>query len=309
LLLRLLQPLPYAALGEENRHFIPTLRLDGVEATIDFILVKKEHATRRRESLQQGEGHFLIRLDSDSLDMGRAQQIVDIISAAIVVVAPGDLLDRDLIVVPIPVELVSFDGSFYKVYEGDILALGQAEPIWKYFDEVGLRLELSSGMMFPGSTHEEIWGLLSVFVDQSLRKAALLYLESLRAYPVVLCAEERLQIDLYQPPPSLRDQTALENAFHQAFKAVEVLLGGPLPKEDRKLQHKLFKLKLKPDTELSRNKILIEIVREVEAARDRRAAHGKPYQEPFAFWEVAESQRLARFMITEIGRNTRDWEV
>ena len=163
--------------------------------------------------------------------------------------------------------------------------------------------------MFPGSIHEEIWGLLPVFVDQSLRKAALLYLESLRAYPIVLHAEERLQIDLYQTPPSLRDQTVLENAFHQAFKAVEVLLGGPLPKANRKLQRKLLKLELKPDTEVSRNKTLIEVIREVEAVRDRRAAHGKPYQEPFAFWEVAESQRLARFMVTEIGRHTRDREV
>ncbi|HDD31582.1 MAG TPA: hypothetical protein ENF72_03025 [Thermococcus litoralis] len=300
LLLHLLQPLPYAALGEKAHHFMPVLRLDDVGAVIDSILVREERSTQRSKSPQQGEGHFLILLDSDSLDMEKAQRIVDVISAAIAVIAPEVLLDRDLKVVPIPVNLIFRDDSYYVVYKSHLLALDQVEPIWEYFDKVNLRLELFSGIMFPGHIHKEIWELLPVFMKRpSLGKAALLYLESLRAYPVALYAEECLQISLDQRPPSLRDQTSLENAFFQAFKAVEVLLGGSLPKDDNKLRRKLHDIGLNPNTKLFVNKALIDIIQEVEKERDKRAGHGTFHRKPFAFREVLESQQLARFMVTE----------
>ncbi len=94
------------------------------------------------------------------------------------------------------------------------------------------------------------------------------------------------------------EQSLLENALQNAFKAVEAVLGDP-PKDDRKFFSKISSIGLDPNDEVSyTSKLpLHKVIRDMNDARDRKAAHGSTTNRTITVGEMMEYQACARLIV------------
>ena len=94
------------------------------------------------------------------------------------------------------------------------------------------------------------------------------------------------------------EQNMLENALQNAFKAVEAVLGDP-PKDDGKFFPKIRAIGLDPNKEVGYlNKMpLVKVIRNMNEARDKKAAHGSTTHRTITIGEMMEYQHCARFVV------------
>ena len=94
------------------------------------------------------------------------------------------------------------------------------------------------------------------------------------------------------------EQTALENALQNAFKAVEAVLGDP-PKDGVKFRAKMAAIGLDPDEEVGYGDKapLQTVVRGMSLARDKKAAHGSTLPRAITVGELMEFQACAQLIV------------
>lgn len=99
------------------------------------------------------------------------------------------------------------------------------------------------------------------------------------------------------------EQSRLENALQNAFKAIEALLGD-LPRDDNKLFAKMTSIGLDPQEEVGHARDLgqhgtrlYEFLRKMNKARDQRAAHGSTTDRKITVFEMLDYQACARFVV------------
>ncbi len=94
------------------------------------------------------------------------------------------------------------------------------------------------------------------------------------------------------------EQSRLENALQNAFKAVESVLGDP-PKDDRKFFLKIKDIGLDPYENVGYiNKLpLYKVIRDMNEARDKKAAHGTSLKRTITIGEMLEYQTCARYIV------------
>ncbi len=99
--------------------------------------------------------------------------------------------------------------------------------------------------------------------------------------------------------PNRFGQTTLENALQNAFKSVEAVLGDP-PKNDAKFFAKLNAIGLDPNEEVGYSfKLPIHtVIRNMNEARDKKAAHGSTIHRGITYGELMEFQACARYVVS-----------
>jgi hypothetical protein len=93
-------------------------------------------------------------------------------------------------------------------------------------------------------------------------------------------------------------QTNFEDALQRAFKAIEANIGDP-PKDDRRLLAKLTLHGIDPEEPVGyQEKIPIqEMIRRMNDARDKRAAHGSTRNRGIAIGDLLDFQACAEFIV------------
>ena len=94
------------------------------------------------------------------------------------------------------------------------------------------------------------------------------------------------------------EQNKLENALQNAFKAIECVLGDP-PKDDTKFFAKLKSIGLDPCEKVGyiRKLPLHQVIREMNVARDKKAAHGSTPRRAITVGEMLEYQACADLVL------------
>jgi hypothetical protein len=94
------------------------------------------------------------------------------------------------------------------------------------------------------------------------------------------------------------EQTAMENALQNAFKAVEAVIGDP-PTDDRKFFRKLRGIGLDPHEPVGygTKAPVHSVIRAMSDARDKRAAHGSTPHRRLGAAEVLEYAACAQYLI------------
>src|SRR5262249_11010308 len=80
-----------------------------------------------------------------------------------------------------------------------------------------------------------------------------------------------------QSPESRFERTQVEQAFQNAWKALEALLGGEPPTDDRRFRERLQAVGVDPDYRFghrSNPEALVDVLKRMRGTRDTRAAHG-----------------------------------
>lgn len=94
------------------------------------------------------------------------------------------------------------------------------------------------------------------------------------------------------------EQTKLENALQNAFKAIEAILGDP-PKDDTRFLAKIRSIGLDPGEEVgfTEKAPLHTVIRKMNEARDKKAAHGSTSQRIITISEMLEYQTCADLVV------------
>lgn len=94
------------------------------------------------------------------------------------------------------------------------------------------------------------------------------------------------------------EQTNLENALQNAFKAIEAILGDP-PKDDNRFFAKIRSIGLEPGMKIGyrEKSSLHEVIRRMNEARDKKAAHGSTSYRIITINEMLEYQACARLIV------------
>jgi len=95
-----------------------------------------------------------------------------------------------------------------------------------------------------------------------------------------------------------RIQSEWENALQNAFKAIEAVIGDP-PKDDRKFFHSLSSIGIDPADMVGYGEktSIANAIRVMNAARDKKAAHGSLASRELTIGEVLNHQACAKYVV------------
>jgi len=99
-------------------------------------------------------------------------------------------------------------------------------------------------------------------------------------------------------PRTASHQSHFEDALHNAFKAIEAVIGDP-PKDDRKFFETLTAIGVDPLEEVgySEKMAITTVIRNMNVARDKRSAHGSTRRRMIRPFELLEFQSCAEAII------------
>ena len=98
-------------------------------------------------------------------------------------------------------------------------------------------------------------------------------------------------------PKTSFEQIKFENALQNAFKSIEAIIGDP-SKDDRKLFVKLREVGVDPTEKIGLDQEPIsEIIRKMNIARDKKAAHGSTFDRDITVGEMLDYQFCARYIL------------
>lgn len=106
-------------------------------------------------------------------------------------------------------------------------------------------------------------------------------------------------------PESAFGRLKAEQAYHNAFKALEALIGGEPSRDDRKFRERLLAIGIDPDSVDQCSvpgETLMDILKRIRQTRDARAAHAgrtKASTREIAYSELNEAQRAIASAIAQ----------
>lgn len=241
------------------------------------------------------EGRLLLDLRPPA-DEQEAQLIADVI-CALLDLAHGPS-GMTLEIVPVGVQdgcRVSADDLLKDLHPFDPVYNAVAESWWPTDDPIKTAL-LCLPDVLASSPHP----------DQGLPGALLYYRVSTAEYAflgdsISWARSEEGQL----PPRSFFERAKVEQSFHNAFKAVEALLGGEPPRKDRRFRERLAAVGVDPDEkagyDASAREPIIDVLRRMHATRDKRAAHGgrtAGHARGITYYELMEAQAATAAVLT-----------
>jgi len=95
-----------------------------------------------------------------------------------------------------------------------------------------------------------------------------------------------------------REQNVFEAALHNAFKAIEAVIGDP-PRNDDKLFARLRAIGLNPHEKVGHDnkEELFKIIRKMNIARDKKSAHGSTRNRTLTLGEVFNYQFCSEYVV------------
>lgn len=158
----------------------------------------------------------------------------------------------------------------------------------------------------PSEVLDYVWHIVPVVLrNQSLMDAISFYRESITQAWVANDNVYDIMWENSDLPSSLVEKARVETAYHNAFKAIEAVVGEP-PKDEIKLRLILIRNGVNPDKIVGYDlygmkpakETLIKKVIDMHQARDKMAAHGKTnLPRTIGYCELKDKQALACHII------------
>jgi len=147
--------------------------------------------------------------------------------------------------------------------------------------------------------HEVAWRIAAVTFDNETLFDATRFLkrshDNFYVYPGQI---REVACDRQASPPSSSHQTHFEDALHNAFKAIEAVIGDP-PKDDRKFFDKIKAIGIDPAEPVGYDERLpiSTVIRTMNEARDKRSAHGSTGRRTIRPAELLDFQACADVIV------------
>lgn len=236
----------------------------------------------------EAAGRLVLRL-SRPYGETEAQWIADVLGALI-----------DLVYGPTGVSLATLEWEL-----DEVRPRASAEEIYNSLDVFDPRAGAVRGWWWP--TDDPImWALAALPAvlgstsshDHGL-PAALLYYKLSTADYAFLGDDMRwaMSDEGHEPPSSSYERAKVEQAFHNTFKAIEALVDGEPPANDRKFRDRLVNVGVDPDEMVgyrpTPKEPLFDVLKRIRETRDARAAHAGRTSAPkrgISYYELMEAQ-------------------
>lgn len=212
-----------------------------------------------------------------------------------------------LMIDPRDAEPIPIPPAFMPAYEVDRPALLDAlgllhavgDPTWE-----GL-----TSLCSVGSRWDQLFRLLPALLsDRGLWRGAQYLIASLRLFTFM--GDDMIDTlhDRDMLPETPYAMVDAESALWLAYKALESVVGDP-PGNSRRLDARLRELRVVDFPGVWRGEVPVDLatrIRRFEAARDRRAAHGRHHanREPLSYFEVMDWQYFARLLLIHYANKT-----
>jgi hypothetical protein len=137
-----------------------------------------------------------------------------------------------------------------------------------------------------------------VYNNEFILRALMFYNQSIEHFDV---SPGELRDVLSAPgktPPNLRIQAVWENALHNAFKAIEAIVGDP-PSNEAKYLDKLRRAGLDPNEFVGYQKKerISDVIRKMNVLRDKKSAHGSIANRTLTVGELLEYQSCSQYVL------------
>ena len=204
--------------------------------------------------------------------------------------------DHDSLVLRVPDTLVSEQDA---VWLEELAALEESRPPedrMLNFPKLTLERVRSTTM----DSFEAAWRIAgATFTDNQLFEATRFLKSSHDNFYIYPGQIRQVASDPEMVPLTSSHQTDFENALHNAFKAVEAVIGDP-PKDDRRFFRKLREIGLDPLEEVgyTAKKPIHQVIRAMNQARDAKAAHGSTRDRAIKATDLLNYQTCSGYVLT-----------
>lgn len=181
----------------------------------------------------------------------------------------------------------------------DDLATLEESRDWRDRIAVAPYTIIGSGSGFADFHYKEVWKLVPAVYSHPNLFDAVRFLTNSRMNFLVMPGQIR---DVLSEPEATalsgHDQTHLETALLEAFKAVEAVLGDP-PKDERKLAKRLKKFGLRSEDLIgyAEARRLDDTIRQMNRQRDRKSAHGSTPSRDIRVIDLMDYQSCAEYVV------------
>lgn len=274
--------------------------IDSLGAQIRPVLLLDTTSPPPTDIWYRNSGRLLVSLNDVSNPEEKALRIANALQSLMNFMRRGGPLREELI----PLKIVESMCSEGRILLPDLVNLYNC--VWK--DDRSFDADLFPSVLKRclGTTESRTaWAffyLPTVLKDASLFEAVHFYQDSTKDVAFV---GDDIRIVLSEPeekPVSRHDQTTLETALGNAFKAVEAIIGEP-NKNDRRFRNRLEKSGINPDMtvgfEDDLKDTIFNKIRWLHGLRDP-VSHGRTGKRPkLTYNEVMEAQYLSHTVVTE----------
>jgi hypothetical protein len=238
--------------------------------------------------------HYLFRFDRYRGDDRLARRVAEAVAYGMTLTS-GLLADTDdPLVLPIPAKLVRGKRT---ITLDALIELEDSRP-WRERTFPFPDQRIAAVSRTVTLAHEMAWKVAAVTLHNPALFDATRFLH--RSHENFSVSPGGISEVMYddEPPMTGASQNDFEDALHSAFKAIEAVIGDP-PKDDRRFFTKLAQIGVDPHEEAGyREKIPIQkIIRRMNDARDKRAAHGSTRNRSITASELLEFQACADLIV------------
>lgn len=219
------------------------------------------------------------------------------VSAISLIDGPAIVSDPDGIVLCYPNDLIDEEGA---ISLDDLIKLEESRPRRERTCSYP-RGSLEGGVSGLPVSFEQAWRITPVIFDhENIFQSTRFFRASQDLFHVHQGALNEVLASPKLSAKSGFDQTRFENALQNAYKSIEALIGD-LPKNDSRFFSKLKAIGLNPYEEVGydEKKRLHLVLREMNKARDKKAAHGSTKNRTIFVKELMNFQECAAFIISE----------
>lgn len=170
------------------------------------------------------------------------------------------------------------------------------------YRELAIYSIFSSCYLISAEVIEDMWKNIPILLDNpNIFNAVCFYSASIREIHFEGDSIDDAFMEVDKTPISKIGLTLAENAILNAFKAIEAIIGDP-PKNEARLRSKIQDIGLDPDDKMflypEFGGSILDEIRRLSLARDKRAAHGRTNKErKITYFEMMNAQFLARLII------------
>jgi hypothetical protein len=182
----------------------------------------------------------------------------------------------------------------------DALVQLETSRAWSDRVTISATYAIGSSTRFAEGHFEDFWRLVpDVYANAKLFDAVRFLSVSQHSFYVYPGQIQDVLGKPTQAANTAHEQNLLETALQNAFKAIEAVIGDP-PKNDRKLALKLRSVGLDFQEEVGYgDKVKLgQVIRRINSARDRKAAHGSTSPRTIRIADMMEYQACARYIVT-----------
>lgn len=257
-------------------------------STIDIVSEKNNRS---------GISRYLFRFPYYRRDDKLASLFADTILIA-ASVAFGPFLDEhnDLSCFRIPMNLIR---GRKKVYLGELAQLEEKRPWNERITEFPINI-IGSSTGFIDDDVEMTWKLTTIAYNDEKYLHAFRFLKTSQENFYVWPGQiDEVAEDKKATAENIFQQSHLENALQDCFKAIEAILGDP-PNNDEKFFRKIRSIGVDPNKVFGfEDKPIFQVIRDINNARDRKAAHGSTKNRIISVRDLFVYQNCARYIVLQ----------